>query len=200
MLKSLRRFGKGERGFTLVELLVGIPITALVVGAATAGIIALLNSGDASTHMYALRQVQTAGYWVSTDGLQTDEVLYPVGTSDNVVVELTAPGDLLHLRWVDLDPGVQELYDVEYELIGTTGNLKLQRYEEVRDYNAPEGGLIRPAATTIVARYITHVKLWYEKNNPELIYFEVTATVGQGTDEEQTETRLYQIRPRSLEA
>ena len=50
-MRRIRGFTKDQRGFTFVELLVAIPISALVVFAATAGLMQVINSKDASTLM-----------------------------------------------------------------------------------------------------------------------------------------------------
>lgn len=57
-----------QRGFTLLELLVGVAIMALVVTGATGTIIALLkNQGIAAGQNAVLPQVHNTSYWVSRD-------------------------------------------------------------------------------------------------------------------------------------
>ncbi len=97
-----RLFGRGQRGFTLVELLVAIPVSAIVVAAATAGLMQLLDSKDASAHMLTMRQVQTAGYWMSTDGLQSETVTLTAG--DNVT-----GGFPLTLVWTNPDDDTRHM-------------------------------------------------------------------------------------------
>ena len=196
-MKHIKRSKSGQRGFTLVELLVAIPISALVVAAATAGIISIVNSRDAGTSMYSLRQVQTAGYWLSTDGYQAQEVGYTKG-------EITVGPDRgfpLRLWW--LDPDTNEAHNVIYTLGGTEGGPRTLIREEsiTNDITGSSDN-----STLTVARYL--VDFTYDPdtgaitgnatecrvgivnpaqglNEPSLI-FKVTAQVGQEYPEERT--------------
>lgn len=58
----------GEKGFTLIEMLVVVAIAAVVMGAASAAIVALYRiSPQSNNWTVALRQVQNSGYWISRD-------------------------------------------------------------------------------------------------------------------------------------
>ena len=84
-----------EKGFTLLEAVIGVGIMALVVGAlATTTTTLLLNHGRAAEQNVALPQVQNAGYWITRD----------VQTARNVTA--TAPnGFPLSIKVpVDMDP------------------------------------------------------------------------------------------------
>ncbi|MBN2186869.1 MAG: prepilin-type N-terminal cleavage/methylation domain-containing protein [Dehalococcoidia bacterium] len=97
---------KNEGGFTLLELLISLPIAALVVYAATGAIFQVLNSTRASNYILAYRQVQTAGYWVTNDGIQAQDISVPA-----------YPGFPFTLSWTDWDD--DEVHEVEYSLDGT---------------------------------------------------------------------------------
>ena len=57
-----------EKGFTLLEVVVGVAIMALVVGAiATTTTTILMNYGQVAEQNAVLPQVQNAGYWISRD-------------------------------------------------------------------------------------------------------------------------------------
>lgn len=185
-MKYINRLRCGQRGFTIVELLVVIPIMAIVVAGATAGLITVLNSGDASTHMYSLRQVQQAGYWVSTDGYQAQEVHIDNTTGS------------LFLKWTD--PDTQEVHEVTYTLGGLAGEPRtLERYEVIKD---DVTGNVTSQGTTTVARYLvdyvydpdsgmiidtaTEWRLGIEAEDETPLIFKVTAQVGLEPAEERT--------------
>ena len=205
-MKWIRALKSGQRGFTLLELLVAIPIAALVVAAATAGLMQVVNSKDASTHMYSLRQVQTAGYWVSTDGYQAQRV-------GDVLGEITVgPNEGFPLKLWWLDPDTNEAHTVTYTLGGTEGSPRTLLRTEVITVDGSE-----TSSTSItVARYLVDyiydpdtgatignatecrvgvVNPAADVNEPSLI-FKVTAQVGR----EPPETRTYniQLRPELL--
>ena len=151
-----------------------IAVSGLVVVAASASIVQVIQSSRNSSHMTALRQVQTAGYWVSTDGIQAQQISVP---------EL--PGFSFNLTWADWENG--EVHQVVYSLEDMPGGLKqLQRQETVVDTGV--------TTAIITGRYIDSSQTSCEWDGSVLI-FKVTAEVmgAQGT---QTETRIYEIKPR----
>ena len=173
-----RLFGRNQKGFTLIELLVVIPIVAVVVAGATGGLIQVLHSKDASARMVAMRQVQTAGYWVSTDGLQAEGVT------------LTANNFPLTLVWTD--PQNDEMHTVTYTVTGLSGNQKLERHAVVVDIST---GATISDTTITVASQLTQATCQQQvsaEGQVSLIFF-AEATVGQ-----ETESRTYDIKPRSL--
>jgi prepilin-type N-terminal cleavage/methylation domain-containing protein len=170
---------KGQGGFTLVELLVALPIAGLVVYAATGAVVDILNSTRASSHMVTYIQVQSAGYWVSYDALQAQDVT----TGANAGFPLT-------LSWTDWDSGDEHLVTYALEDM-VSGDLKyLQRQESVNG---------APTAPSLIGEYIyvdtdpnepTNC-VWNE--DEKVLTFAVKAQVG-----EQVATRTYEIKPRPL--
>jgi prepilin-type N-terminal cleavage/methylation domain-containing protein len=171
---------KDQRGFTLIELLIALPIAALIVAAATGAIIQVIHSNQASSRMFAVRQVQTAGFWVSQDGLQAQSVT--ISESN---------GFLLVLEWTDWETG--DAYQITYSLQDMpSGELKqLQRTEKVK----PKGATEYTETATTVAEYIvgSETSCSWTNVKKEAFTFKVTATVGG-----RTEARTYEITPRVL--
>jgi prepilin-type N-terminal cleavage/methylation domain-containing protein len=163
---------KGQRGFTLIELIIAIAIAALITGGISAAIMQILtiNVRD-SNHMIAVRQVQQAGKEVSKDTLQAQSV------------NATTPsqGFPLTLTWTEW--GTNQTHTVNYTLEDMSGGLKkLQRKHFDSALNS--------TTTTIVAEYISSAS--FVKLPSAVVYdFTVTATVG-----DQSETRIYEIEPR----
>ena len=168
---------RNERGFTLIEILVAVAVGAMVVAAASGVIIQLLQSSRTSFHMTALRQVQAAGYWVSQDVLQTQEV----PDTDNY---------FLYVTWTDID--TDHIYKVYYSL-QDMASVSLKQFE--RQEVETDADLNPVSDTTIiVARYIDSSQTsctW--DTDAKILTFTVTATMN-----EQAETRVYEVKPRAL--
>lgn len=193
-MKWLRWLGGRERGVTLIELLVAIPIGALVAAAAAGTIIQLMNTNNISADMTAVRQVQFAGDWVSRDGVQAQS---GDNISDNISTGLGMPFTLKWSYWdTGASPPVNETHQVTYSLVNMpSGSLKqLQRHEVVKDKN----GVTISDTTITVAEYISSsatscVWQWTNGVRQPLFIFTIKAVVGQ-----KTESRTYQVRPRAM--
>jgi len=164
-----RRLTKNQKGFTLVELLVVLPIMAMIVGAASAVIIQLVTAGSTSAHMIALRQVQQAGYWVSTDALQAQNITGNLTTSSS-----------LNLTWTDWD---SYNHNITYSLVPMGDLYGLQR---------SDGSI-----NMTVGQYLTNSTSCSWNMTAQLLTLNVTASVA-GARGPQTETRTYEIKPRAL--
>lgn len=172
-----------------MEVLLILPIMALVVATASALIIQVVKTSNTGAHMVAFRQVQTAGYWVSHDALQAQKVpdnnpaTLPIDVDDPMTPDIE---EILTLEWTDWDDG--DVHEVVYSLIPMpSGDLKqLQRQEKVND---------TATATTIVGRNIddTETSCDWTSAQKDAFSFKVTVTVGS-----QAETRTYEIQPRPL--
>jgi prepilin-type N-terminal cleavage/methylation domain-containing protein len=174
---TLLTLRKDSRGFTLVELLVALSIAGLLVSAASVTLNQLFSLVPAGENMMvAIRQVQDAGYWISTDGLQA-QVITPGASS----------GMPLTISWVKWDATKTT---VTFSL--TNGNLQRQ---EVVTYEST--GNVKSSKQTQVAYSITSITAQYNQpdaNNPrKILTITITAQIGSSN-----ETRTYKISPRSL--
>jgi prepilin-type N-terminal cleavage/methylation domain-containing protein len=169
---------RGEKGYTLIELLVAITVVAVASIAASAGIFQTVrNTERNSNHMAAVLQVQNAEQRITQDAQMAQRV-----TTDN----LTLP-NLLVLSWIDGSSG--EEYQVIYTLEDMPGSMfkELRRNQSVNGTNN---------ITSLVARQIDSdpEKTRCEFTNGILI-LTITANIGNGATME-SETRTYRILPR----
>jgi len=81
----------GEKGFTLLELLVSLAIIPLVALSASATMFQISKSTDRNRdYMTAVRQVQNAGYWISRDAQM----------ANSITTNTTLP-DFLTIGWTE---------------------------------------------------------------------------------------------------
>ena len=181
--RMLRQLLKSQRGFTLIEVLIAVAIGGAIAGAgsmATRQVITQTNRNN--NHEIAVRQVQNAGHWVTRDTRMAQTVL----TGDE-------SDGILTLTWQDYD-GTNE-YQVVYSLEEVEGVLKLKREHYTNRADNPD-----PDATTYVAKYIDSGQTSCEFVDPPMLTFTVTATVGGGSQQEVSETRIYEIVHRATAA
>jgi prepilin-type N-terminal cleavage/methylation domain-containing protein len=92
MFRRLGLINKDQRGFTLLEMLLALLIVGIIAGGITAAIFqVVMSSARTNNHMTAVRQVESAGYWVSHD----------VQMAGNVTLARDADGFPLSLSWIE---------------------------------------------------------------------------------------------------
>jgi len=166
MVHRFRMMHRGQRGITLVELLVVVAIVGLI----SAGISILISqtiTGSArdSDRMILVRQVQQAGTEVQTDVIQAQWLISESGHKDGFPLKL----------WWEWE-GREN--DVRYWLDGT---------DLLRTHNGQ---------TRRVARYITSAVItpppYPSRHQGGMLTFTVTASF----DGQEDETRIYTVEPR----
>jgi prepilin-type N-terminal cleavage/methylation domain-containing protein len=170
---NMKKMKKGQKGFTLIELVIVIGLTGIIAAGITGVIMGVFNT-DARTRddMTAVYQVRQAGKLVSQDIMQAQNVT----ASGNLAAILT-------LNWTDQG---NNKYGLIYSLQGTGSVRTLWRKYY---FNSALN------STTKVAEYIDsdHTSCTPLGVLPAggVLTFTVTATVGG-----QNETRVYQVKPR----
>jgi prepilin-type N-terminal cleavage/methylation domain-containing protein len=166
-------------GVTLVELVMAMAVVSIIMVATYSAMAQLFNTNTRSTsHMVAVRQVQSAGYWVSRDGLMALQI------NDTAYFALTNPTNKLELIWTDWRNTNPPTPDVVHDVMYRCVNGQLSRSD------ASEGGV------DIIADHISSVEARFEDNdsdgNLDTIVFDITATVGS-----ELEHRTYEVVPRT---
>ncbi|MDM8001174.1 MAG: prepilin-type N-terminal cleavage/methylation domain-containing protein [Dehalococcoidia bacterium] len=196
-MKSFRKFFKhDQKGLSLIELLVAIPIIGLLGLAMGAVLIQLLHSDKISQRMLAVRQVQAAGDRVSQDAVQAQVVEFNTSIADPY--DMTDPAWYLKLEWTGQWTDVDGTYNsrdvtVTYTLAPAKGKYVLQRHEvsTIIVGSTTENRDI----TTTAGEYLDASQMsceWVDGSTSSFS-FKVVAVVGTKTEE-----RTYTITPRSV--
>jgi prepilin-type N-terminal cleavage/methylation domain-containing protein len=163
---------KSEKGFTLIELVVGIGIAAVVVGAAAATIITMTRLSPSSTEWaVSLQQVQNAGYWISRD-IQMSQGDITVGDGNPTFLTITQP----------TTPTTSATITYQFEDM-SDGLKRLMRNDQV------QSGLIAEYIYYDPAGDPDHSTRVISDQNP--VTLQITATMG-----DSTVTRQYEAMQR----
>jgi prepilin-type N-terminal cleavage/methylation domain-containing protein len=107
-----RLIHKDQKGFTMLELLIVLAITALITTSITMAISqTFTGSTRSSNHMVVVRQVQEAGYWVS---------YYGYGAQNTTITGVG--GFPLIMRWIDFVTGQKQKIVFSVNSSGLKGN------------------------------------------------------------------------------
>jgi len=168
----LRKVIKNQAGFTLIEFVMALTISAIISGTITATIFQVVTgSGRTNNHMIAIRQAQEAGFEISRDAQQARRV-EPTTDPDGFPLVLT---------WTD------------WEGVSNTVNYKIEGTELYRQHNISGNP---PGEWGCIAQYINPdpAKTYCDFTDGKLTFM-VTVTVGSGL-EAQNEARVYEVVPR----
>jgi len=169
---------RGERGFTLIEVLVVIAIAALITLGATTTTFQVFNvTRHSNDHIAVVRQVQNAGYWISRDALMAESV---------VVDGDPETDEFLTLKWTEWDFGKKKdlvvyYHEVTYFFQDLPDDIgKLDRTHWINDEVNEQ---------TLVAEYIDYnTNATYDTS---VLTVQITSSLG-----EASETREYRVLPR----
>ena len=157
-----------DSGYTLIELLIGLAIAAVLTGFLAVFVyqtLAVTNSGN--DRLLVTDDLRAAGTWLTQDGQMAD-----LGTS-------VALNNTLVLSWTDVFSGANVGYQATYAVVGT----ELRRGFGVRG-SAP--------VTTTIARHIASPSDVRFQLGGGILTATITATAGSTWDSQQ-----IQVVPRS---
>ena len=176
----IRKLGKSQRGFTLIELIIALSIASAIGVAATMTAHNLITipimSNDSNT---AINQVRNAVNWINRD---------VQGAAPSTITIDDSPGtpDFFSVSLQEWASGTWSTHTIAYSLIDMAGTTGLK--ELWRDYD-------NGTTKNIIAQFIEPEAAgvtecsWDDINNTLTVT--ITATVG-----DQTETRIIQVKPR----
>ncbi len=170
----------GEKGFTLLELLVSVAITGLITVAAGSAMFQIFRgTGSNNDYMTAVRQVQNAGFWISRDAQRADSV----NTTANETAFLT-------IRWTEwVAPNNPVYHSANYtfeNLGGGIGTLK----------RIHKSSSVGTSDQTLIAQYI-YYNLADSANTSKASYQSPVLTVQlTALCDKARETREYKIKRR----
>jgi prepilin-type N-terminal cleavage/methylation domain-containing protein len=171
---------KGEKGYSLVELLVAISVSAvLAAGAGMTTFQIFRGSKQNNDWNVAIRQAQSLGQWVSQDALMVNTI--DIGDDPE-----TEDVEFISLFWKDWENG--DTYNTRYLWLDSADSLKQLTREQVT-YNID--GVEINNTTSLVADNIYSATLTPQTNS-----WRLTVETRSGT---RSVTREYEISQRLQE-
>ena len=171
---------KGEKGYSLIELLVAISVTAVLAAGAGMTTFQIFRSSKQNNDWnVAVRQAQSLGQWISQDALMVNTI--DIGDDPE-----TEDVEFISLFWKDWENG--NTYNTCYLWHDSEDSLKrLTRQQVTRDIN----GVETSNTTSLVADNIYSAAL-----TPQTDSWRLTVEIRSGT---RSVTREYEISQRLQE-
>ena len=201
--QGVRLIHKNQRGITLIEIIVAVAIAGIIAGG-TATTIYQTVSGNArnGSHMTAVRQVQTAGYWISRDAQMSQTI-----DSDPEDDLLTPGTEVLILSWEGWEDEcwvgstdtcvdsheVRYTYDAASEKLWRLETITTAQYDSDGDPVVPQPD--PQDSITFIADHITPIDAEDIIINENKLTVTITASVTSWVGE-AVEQRTYEITPR----
>ena len=192
MMKKIYKILHGnQRGFTLIEMIVGVAISSFIMAGIVISLHQIMVCGEnVREDMRSTQFVQNTGSWISRDLLMSQTIL----SGDNPDTE---QNESIILYWTGAsrkdaqDNDCIDYYEVSYYLDGE--ELRRKEYVTTKVYN-PNGSLVETIenqGTALISDNITDFSV--NSENITLV-LSITALVGDS----QTE-QTYEIFPRALD-
>lgn len=195
-----RLFGGRQRGTTLVEVLVAVPVIAMIVGGVAGMLYQTVDAHDYVTgRVQCYREVQRAGSWFSRDAVQAqamlDENYADEGTTLIAVdQDLTVAGtEMFIVEWTDWNDDERT---VLYSLVPVTGSplFRLQRTVRVNGSTTETHTAAEHIDTsTDPDTGLNMSRFEWVSEDKEVVRMVVTATYRA-----ESVTRFYDVRPRAM--
>jgi len=160
-----------QKGFTLIEILVVLPMAAVML-VAIVGAIFLIMRGtiDIKSEMVAQADVENAVHWLTRDII--------MGQSINIL-EGEPPVNTVNLTWIDYTGGIGN--ELSHYVVYTHSGTEL-----LREYDSADN-------TTIVARNLSDV--WFTLID-DLVTITLTSTPEKASRSTVTRTYVIEMRAR----
>ncbi|MFH0847843.1 MAG: prepilin-type N-terminal cleavage/methylation domain-containing protein [Chloroflexota bacterium] len=169
---------RGERGFTLVEIVVAAAISVLVAGGASLAIFQLLKDTERTNdHLSAVRNVENAAYWINHD----------TQMADNLNWESLTPPAILVLGWTDWGYDEASVYhSVTYSIEDLSGGIGALKRRHEDSLGSSEELMVADYVYYDAADPVNTTQLSYAR--PVLT---LKATTRLGESQETREFRIY---------
>ncbi len=188
ILRKLRTIHCAQRGFTLIEILAALAITALIGSAAATATYQVVRINASSTNrQIAITQVENAVHSISRDAQQAQYIIPKDITNnalpmDAITKEISfnlITGDKLTLKWIGWDNNKNE---ITYTVV----NGIMQKTITIND--------VLTATMHVADNISTASGSW--KTDTKVLKLQTKSIVGAGASQTD-ETRTFQIIPRS---